>query len=161
MSKEILTILFILTSSLLYGQLKLDLNDSTTFKPGFETSFDINYQDTFVFLDSSTSKTFESIVKFHKENPTFLLEIGVHQDQMGPDNFNLKQSEARARRIIDLLQKKYDVDMSKFIVIGYGESDPVLKFEEIGQYRFDEDNALLQNVANINRRLSLKILKIN
>tara|TARA_R110002049_G_scaffold304112_2_gene499094 strand:+ start:1632 stop:2114 length:483 start_codon:yes stop_codon:yes gene_type:complete len=159
MKKSILTFSIVIYSSLTFGQLKLDLSDSTTYIEGFETSFDVNYQDTFVNLDTNTSKAFETIVQFHKDNPTFLLELGVHQDHLGSETFNLKQSDARARRIIELLQKEYNVDISKFVVIGYGESKPIIEVEKIDKSRFENDKNLLQTVANLNRRLSLKILQ--
>ena len=161
MINKILSILLLISPSYSFGQLKLDLNDSTTYQAGFETSFDINYQDTFVYFDSSTTETFNKIVNFHKDNPSFVLELGIHQDPLGSERGNLKQSQYRAMRIIEVLQKNYDVDIQKFIVIGYGESDPILKFEEIDDYRYDKHNNLVQNIANLNRRLTLKILKIN
>lgn len=161
MKKTIITFSIFIYSVLAYSQLKLDFSDSTTYLPGYETSFDINYQDTFVFLDSNTTKTFETIVQFHRNNPTFILELGVHQDNLGTEAFNLKQSDARARRIIELLQKEYDVDISKFVVIGYGESKPILDIEKIEKTRFENDKNLFQTIANLNRRLSLKILRIN
>lgn len=152
-------LLLLCSSNHAFAQLKLNLNDSTSYQPGFETSFDINYQDTFVYLDSNTTETFRKIVDFHKKNPAFLLELGVHQDQMGSDMFNLKQSQIRSMRIIELLKDKFEVDISKFIVIGYGESRPIIKMRAVDADRYDQKGFRGQSIANLNRRISLKILK--
>lgn len=156
MKKSIITFSIIIYSVFGYSQNKLNLSDSTTYLQGFETSFDVNYSDTFVYLDSNTTKTFKTIVQFHKDNPTFLLELGVHQDHLGSESFNLKQSELRARRIIELLQKEYDVDISKFVVIGYGESKPIIEVEKIDKPRFENDKKPITNSSQLKQKIITK-----
>ncbi len=81
-------------------------------------------------------------VTLNKYSGTILLIEG-HADSQGAEDYNLKLSEARAHAVSSYLAKS-GVDVSRFTIMGYGESQPVA------------DNATADGRAQ-NRRVEIAI----
>jgi len=78
----------------------------------------------------------------NKYSGTVLLIEG-HADSQGAEDYNLKLSEARAHAVSSFLAKN-NVDVSRFTIMGYGESQPIA------------DNATAEGRAQ-NRRVEIAI----
>ena len=78
----------------------------------------------------------------NKYSGTILLIEG-HADSQGAEDYNQKLSEARAHAVSSFLSKN-GVDVSRFTIMGYGESQPVA------------DNATVEGRAQ-NRRVEIAI----
>ncbi|MES2995212.1 MAG: OmpA family protein [Verrucomicrobiota bacterium] len=59
-----------------------------------------------------------------KSNPTAVFEIEGHTSTDGEEDFNLKLSADRARRVLDELTLRYEVPAAVLTANGYGESYP-------------------------------------
>lgn len=66
------------------------------------------------------------VAVFHKEKKLGLVEIGVHSDARGNDDYNLEMSQKRADAIRDYLIAK-GVDANRLRAKGYGETRPIDK----------------------------------
>jgi outer membrane protein OmpA-like peptidoglycan-associated protein len=74
---------------------------------------------------SPNSKTeIARIAKIMNENPTLVIEISGHTDNIGDDNYNQKLSEKRAKSVVDALIK-LGISSARLEYKGYGENDPV------------------------------------
>ena len=61
-----------------------------------------------------------------KRNPGVQVEIKGYADELGPENYNMKLSEKRAKSVYDLLVAT-GVDASRLSYKGYGEDTSVDK----------------------------------
>jgi outer membrane protein OmpA-like peptidoglycan-associated protein len=78
-------------------------------------------------IKAESHPTLDAIVAvFAREKKLGLVEIGVHTDSRGNDEFNLKLSEKRATAIYDYLVAK-GVDATRLRAKGYGETRPIDK----------------------------------
>ena len=59
-----------------------------------------------------------------KANPTMIIEVGGHTDNVGDDAFNMKLSHDRAKSVRDFLVKE-GIASTRVQSKGYGESNPV------------------------------------
>jgi outer membrane protein OmpA-like peptidoglycan-associated protein len=59
-----------------------------------------------------------------KSNPTIKVTIEGHTDSVGPADYNLRLSDARANSVRDALIER-DVAADRMEAIGYGESKPI------------------------------------
>ena len=62
------------------------------------------------------------------EDPTLkdaTLEIQGHTDNVGSDEYNKKLSEERARKIVEELQRHYNLSVKQLIPVGKGKDEPV------------------------------------
>lgn len=85
------------------------------------------------------------LVKFLKDNPAIKIEISAHTDDRGPDDYNYKLSENRAKSVMEyILSQK--IDASRITSKGYGETRPVAPNDT-------EEN------RQLNRRVEYIILK--
>ncbi len=84
-------------------------------------------------------------VKFLKNNPTLMIEIAGHTDNVGSATYNQKLSQARAQAVADYLIQ-HGIDAKRLVVKGYGESRP------IAFNNTEEGRAM-------NRRVEFKVLK--
>ena len=79
-------------------------------------------------------------------HPELAIEIGGHTDSTGDASFNQPLSERRARAVLDYLETNFpDLDLGRFSVVGYGESQPI------------GDNRTRQGLAQ-NRRVEFKVI---
>jgi OOP family OmpA-OmpF porin len=86
------------------------------------------------------------IVGLMSERPTLQVEIAGHTDNLGPDSYNLKLSERRAKAVTNYLVKK-GVSQERINTTFFGESKPV-----------DTTNTKAGNAKN--RRVEFKIVKM-
>jgi len=59
-----------------------------------------------------------------KTNPTMIIEVGGHTDNVGEDAANMKLSAERAKSVRDYLVKG-GIPTNRIQAKGYGESNPV------------------------------------
>lgn len=99
------------------------------------------------------------IADFIREHPNLDIEIGIHLDTQGNKEYNKKLSEYRGRSLRHALRYKFNFkDESNYFIKGYGESHPIIPTNEIDRIFNDK---LKDDFHRINRRIELKILKVN
>lgn len=86
------------------------------------------------------------VAEIMKEYPTMIIEVAGHTDWVGPDDYNLKLSHARAEAVADHIVQMGQLDPSRVVGVGYGETKPVA------------DNKTEEG-RQLNRRVEIKILK--
>jgi outer membrane protein OmpA-like peptidoglycan-associated protein len=86
------------------------------------------FADTyFDFSDKLTSNAFimlDQIVKFMNRYPSLKLEVGVHSDNAGSEDANLKLSQKRAQMLTDYLINR-GVNAKRLVARGYGGAKPI------------------------------------
>jgi len=87
----------------------------------------------------------DEVVRFLKINPSLVIEIGGHTDNVGTEEYNLALSEKRAGSVVQYLKDK-GVNESRLSFKGYGFSKPVA------------DNSS-ENGRELNRRTEFKIVE--
>lgn len=83
--------------------------------------------------------------KVLKAKPKMRVEISGHTDSIGSDTYNLKLSRQRANSVRDYLIRYHNIDPSRLIAAGYGETQPIA------------DNRT-KSGRDLNRRIEFKIL---
>ncbi len=73
---------------------------------------------------SKSFKPLNEVVKSLNENPTYMLEIEGHTDNVGKDEYNMTLSEKRAAAVKAYLVKK-GIDPARLTSKGYGETQPI------------------------------------
>ena len=73
------------------------------------------------------------IADFLTEHPNIEVEIGGHTDSRGNSNYNLELSENRANSIREVLINQFNINAERISVKGYGESEPIVKDEELNR----------------------------
>jgi OmpA-OmpF porin, OOP family len=97
-------------------------------------------------LKPESAPELDRIVTLMKEKPSLEIEIAGHTDNAGPDPYNLKLSERRAKAVVAYLSKK-GIAKERTKAQFYGETKPVETNEtEEGREK--------------NRRVEFKILKL-
>lgn len=118
---------------------KLEIDAKLTLK-------NINFESNSVQLSESSYIELQRVVKLMIENPTLVVEIAAHTDDVGSAQYNTILSDRRAQSVVEYLIDNR-VASSKFQAKGYGESTPLVSNDT------DENRAR-------NRRVELKILDI-
>jgi outer membrane protein OmpA-like peptidoglycan-associated protein len=95
-------------------------------------------------LKNESKYELTKLVQFMKSNPTVILEVGGHTDNVGDDKTNMTLSNNRAKTVYDYLVK-LGIAPERLKYKGYGETSPV------------ESNTTENGRAN-NRRTEVKIL---
>ncbi len=85
------------------------------------------------------------LIDVMKANPNMTIEVQGHTDNVGPDEANLRLSQARADAVRDYLVLK-GIDIKRVASVGYGETKPVAS------------NATTEGQAK-NRRVEFEIVK--
>ena len=80
-------------------------------------------------FDKSTIKPefcsgLNAVVTVFKKNPELKAEIQGHTDNIGPEEYNIKLSERRAKAVFDYLVEK-GIDASQLATAGFGFSRPI------------------------------------
>jgi len=88
--------------------------------PSAEASFKLNKAE----LNENIKKTLDSIVETLEEYPEAKATIKGHTDATGPEEFNKKLSEERAKSVSDYLISK-GIDSSRIETVGIGTSEPI------------------------------------
>jgi outer membrane protein OmpA-like peptidoglycan-associated protein len=102
--------------------------------------FEYNKSD----LRNSSTGELKRVVELMNENPTLVLEMSGHTDNVGSDEYNLNLSERRASAVKDWLVGN-GIDAKRLESVGYGESKPA------------DTNSTDEGRAR-NRRTEMKIL---
>lgn len=87
------------------------------------------------------------VIKLMKANPTMVIEVAAHTDNIGSQAFNKRLSERRAKYVTDFMMVR-SVPESRLKAVGYGKEFPMVP------------NDTEANRAK-NRRLELKVISIN
>jgi peptidoglycan-associated lipoprotein len=124
----------------------------------------------------------DSIGTFLKKNPSLIVEIGLHTDFRGSDEYNIKLTECRANRVTDNLISQ-GISKERIIPKGYGESKPRYlekdykksgcgcifpKGTTLSEEYFTgldtkttEGLKKFEDAHQLNRRMEIKILEVN
>lgn len=86
----------------------------------------------------------KSLADFMKQYPQTTTTVEGHTDSVGPDAYNQKLSERRAKAVRNVLVDEYGVEGGRVDSVGYGETRPVA------------DNATAEGRA-INRRVEAEV----
>lgn len=97
------------------------------------------------------------IADFIKKHPNLKIEIGLHMDSQGNEEYNRKISELRGRSIEMVLQNNFKNE-NNYTIKGYGESQPLIPERAIKKIL---DEKLKDEFHRINRRIEIKILKVD
>lgn len=97
-------------------------------------------------LDEASYKELEKVINLMKANPSAVIEISAHTDDIGSDDFNNVLSAKRAQEIVKYLNSK-GIPTSRLKAKGYGKTRPL-------------DTADTDEARAKNRRVELKILDI-
>ncbi|MCB1139917.1 MAG: OmpA family protein [Leptospiraceae bacterium] len=86
---------------------------------------DILFEFDSADLTPRARETINRISKILKKYPDREIRISGHTDSTGPDQYNLKLSELRARSVLNELQKNHSFDATRMSYKGYGETRPI------------------------------------
>lgn len=89
---------------------------------------DIHFGTNLYLLTAESKQIINLFVEFLQENPTIVVEIQGHTDNVGDARDNQLLSERRAKSVYDYVLSKY-VDASRVSYKGYGASKPVASNE--------------------------------
>lgn len=84
----------------------------------------IEFKSGKALLTDKGEGTLEAVLRFLESQPEVGLEIVGHTDSQGPENYNLKLSQDRARSVLDFLAGK-GIASSRLTSKGMGESKPI------------------------------------
>lgn len=88
---------------------------------------------------------FNKVAKLMTDFPEISLEIGVHTDDLGSAEYNLRMSQTRAQLLVDYLISA-GMERDRLIAKGYGESQPVA-------------SNVRERGRRLNRRIDITIFK--
>lgn len=97
----------------------------------FKRAINENYVNVYYAFDSAKPLGFSAssvnyVSNFLKRNPGVKLEVKGFADELGPEDYNMKLSERRAKAVYDLLVAA-GIDASRLSYKGYGEDTSVDK----------------------------------
>ena len=97
----------------------------------FKQAINDGYVNVYYAFDSSVPLGYSTsasnyVANFMKRNPGVTMEIKGYADELGPEDYNMKLSERRAKAVYDLLVAS-GVDASRLSFKGYGEDTSVDK----------------------------------
>lgn len=97
----------------------------------FKKAINDGYVNVYYAFDSSVPLGYSAsasnyVSNFMKRNPGVKMEIKGYADELGPEDYNMKLSESRAKAVYDLLIAT-GVDASRLSYKGYGEDTSVDK----------------------------------
>lgn len=97
----------------------------------FKKAINEGYVNVYYAFDSSKPLAYSVsaanyVANFLKRNPSVSLEIKGYADELGPEDYNIKLSEKRAKAVYDILVAA-GIDASRLSYKGYGEDTSVDK----------------------------------
>ncbi len=107
---------------------------------------DILFESNSATLDEISFLELSRVFRMMEDNPSLIVEVAAHTDDVGSDNYNLLLSQRRAESVAKYLEEN-NIPANRFIYKGYGESQPLV------------DNDTEENKAR-NRRVVLKVVNI-
>ena len=75
-------------------------------------------------IRKDAAKELDKVVQVMNEYPELMIEAGSHTDSRGPDKYNMKLSEKRAKATVDYIVSK-GIDAGRITYQGYGETQLV------------------------------------
>lgn len=75
-------------------------------------------------IKPESNRELNVLVNFMKKNPTVIIEVGGHTDNVGGDAFNQRLSQRRADAVVGYLTKR-GIPGSRLRSVGYGRSKPL------------------------------------
>ncbi len=84
----------------------------------------IQFETGKAVIKKQSNAILDAIVKMMKENPSYILKIGGHTDDVGNDAANLTLSQNRADAVAKYLIE-HGVEPNRVAATGYGETQPV------------------------------------
>lgn len=84
----------------------------------------IHFKSDSANLEPLAIKTVEKILSIMKSNPEMKIEIIGHTDSIGPEDYNQRLSELRARVVADWLIRN-GINSKRIKSVGKGESEPI------------------------------------
>ena len=87
----------------------------------------------------------DDAAKVLQAKPKMRVEISGHTDSVGSDSYNQKLSYQRANAVRDYLIRYHNIDPTRLVAVGYGESQPIA------------DNRT-KSGRDMNRRIEFKVL---
>jgi outer membrane protein OmpA-like peptidoglycan-associated protein len=122
----------------------MDISLEPLQKNGKEILNNIYFDSNKYELKPESKPELEKLIKLLKLNPTLIIEISGHTDDIGKDAENMLLSKNRAKAVFDYLQLN-GINPNRLKAVGYGETSPTLP------------NISNENRAK-NRRIEIKIL---
>ena len=151
----ILTILLFNISITLFGQPLNMRNDSV--KVGqFIALYDIYFEFNQPNLIDSNQVELEMIVNYLLKHTNIHIELGVHTNFRGSDEYNMNMSKKRAVVLKNYLVKK-GIKASRIVAIGFGETKPVIEYEDLKKFY---DTHVCGYYLKSNRRVTVVITKV-
>lgn len=149
------TLLIVLTFTTFdsFGQV-FSLSDSLVSKGQYIALYDIYFEFNKENLQEIEQFQLHSLVDFLKKNKKVKIEIGVHTDFRGSDDYNLNISQKRADFLKNYLQTK-GISSKRIIAIGFGETKPVIEYEDWKKFK---DTHRCGYYDRSNRRITIVIL---
>lgn len=106
----------------------------------------INFSTSSADLSSESFPELNRVVQLITDNPSLVIEIAAHSDNVGNANFNKLLSERRAQSVVNYLLDN-GVPQNQLVAKGYGLTQPMVPNTS------DENRAL-------NRRVEFKIINV-
>jgi outer membrane protein OmpA-like peptidoglycan-associated protein len=107
----------------------------------------VNFDTNSSVIKETFYPELDRVIKLMKENPSLVVEISAHTDNVGDVNSNLTLSQQRAASVLKYLTSK-GLDAKRLVAKGYGMSQPLVPNTS------DANRAL-------NRRVEFKVIKQN
>ena len=95
------------------------------------------------------------LASFMNENPTYVVEVGEHDDTRKNPAVWTKSSK-RATKVVNYLISK-GIDRDRLVAKGYGTTTPLITLEEIEKMKSDKDR---EDAHALNLRTELKVLRL-
>mgnify|MGYP001396330455 CR=1 FL=1 len=76
-------------------------------------------------VDASNHQRLASVARAMKANPDLNLKVVGYSDKQGPENYNKKLSERRAKAVVKEMSKTYGIDESRFTIDFQGPSNAI------------------------------------
>jgi len=104
-----------------------------------------------------STEALKVIADFLVKHQSIVIEIGVHTDERGSDEFNTSLSQRYADALKSLLVEQFGIRTDRIETKGYGESQPIISEETISQAIDDQEKEILYLK---NWRIEIIVLKI-
>ncbi|MEZ4800264.1 MAG: OmpA family protein [Flavobacteriales bacterium] len=98
----------------------------------------------------------DSIAEFLARYDSLIVEIGIHTDSRGSDNYSMRLDKKRAESIMEYLIKQ-GVDSDRLSAEGYGKTELIISDEKIEKMKTAQER---EEAHAVNRRTEFKIIEI-
>ena len=120
--------------------------ETALLETGLFRALNIHFEVNRSTLLPASRKTLDAIGEVLQRNPHLRLEIGGHTDSTGPEDYNLRLSQARAEAVRRYLIEHFGIAPERLVARGYGESQPIA------------DNATATG-RTLNRRVAFRVIE--